>query len=131
MILIDTTVWIDFFRGELTGEVAWLETNLDRQRLALTDLNLCELLQGARDDRQARELQRDLERFEILTTGGPELAILSAQNYRTLRGRGYTIRKTVDCLIATFCIQEGHSLLHNDRDFDPFEQFLGLHVVHP
>lgn len=131
MTVVDTTVWIDYLRGNATEAARWLEAELERQRLALTDLNLCELLQGASNEREAQELRRDLERFAILPTGGIELAVSAAQNYRTLRSKGVTVRKTIDCLIATFCIQNGHSLLHNDRDFDPFEQFLELQVIHP
>jgi hypothetical protein len=76
-------------------------------------------------------VRRDLSKFEVFETGGEALAVASAQNYRSLRSRGDTIRKTIDCLIATFCLTEGHSLLHRDHDFDPFEKHLGLRVVHP
>lgn len=69
--------------------------------------------------------------YEVHHTGGEDLAVASAQNYRLLREKGYTVRKTIDCIIATFCLKEGHSLLHRDRDFDPFESVLGLHVIHP
>ena len=92
---------------------------------------MCELLQGVRDEAEAATVERELARFEIFTTGGLELAKEAAHNYRALRRRGYTTRKTIDCLIATFCLREGHSLLHRDRDFDPFEQFLSLSVIHP
>jgi predicted nucleic acid-binding protein len=72
-----------------------------------------------------------LGRFEVFNTGGAELAVASAMNYRLLRSRGYTVRKTIDCLIATFCVNAGHTLLHRDHDFDPFEKELGLRVAHP
>jgi predicted nucleic acid-binding protein len=88
-------------------------------------------LQGVRDEAGAATVERELAKFEILNTGGMELAKAAAENYRALRRRGYTVRKTVDCLIATFCLREGHSLLHRDRDFDPFERFLNLAVIHP
>jgi predicted nucleic acid-binding protein len=82
-------------------------------------------------DSDFTRVRRDLSRFELFDTGGELLAVASAQNYRSLRSRGHTIRKTVDCLIATFCLLEGHSLLHRDRDFDLFEIHLGLRVIHP
>ena len=129
MILIDTTVWIDYLRGITTSQVEWLEGALERQRLGLVDLILCEVLQGVRDHQQLEEVSRALSRFAIFMTGGTELALASARNYITLRRQGYTVRKTIDCLIATFCLMHDHALLHNDRDFDPFEQFLGLPVV--
>ncbi len=131
MILVDTTVWIDYLNGLKTLETDWLDVQVERQRLGLTDLILCEVLQGVKDERQAAETHRELVKFDILLMGGVDLAIESARNYRNLRARGRTIRKTVDCLIATFCLLNGHSLLHTDRDFDHFEQLLGLQVVHP
>jgi predicted nucleic acid-binding protein len=76
-------------------------------------------------------VRREMSKFEVFDTGGTELAVASAQNYRLLRTRGLTIRKTIDCLIATFCLMAGHSLLHRDHDFDPFEKQLGLRVLHP
>ena len=130
MIIVDTTVWIDYLRGTQNPEVQWLDSEMSRQRLALTDIILCEVLQGIPDDHSFNRVQRDLLQFEIFATGGTEFALAAAQNFRALRQRGHTVRKTVDCLIATFCIIEGHSLLHKDRDFDPFEQFLGLSVLH-
>ena len=131
MIIVDTTVWVDYFAGHLTPQTRWLDGELSHRRFGLTDIILCELLQGVRQERLFHELQREMERFTIFSTGGKELAIASAQNYRTLRQRGITIRRTIDCLIATFCITQGFSLLHNDRDFDPFERYLGLDAIHP
>ncbi len=131
MILVDTSVWVDFFRGTSTPEVTWLEAALTVQRIGLTEMILCEILQGVANEQQARELYHDLIRFEILTAGGIDLAVSAARNYRSLRAKGITIRRTIDCIIATFCIQNDHRLLHNDRDFDPFEQQFGLLVVHP
>ncbi len=69
--------------------------------------------------------------MSVLSSGGVEIAVAAAENYRILRTKGITVRKTIDCLIATFCIREGHELLHRDRDFDPFEMHLGLQVIHP
>jgi predicted nucleic acid-binding protein len=99
--------------------------------VALTDLILCEVLQGIRRDVLFTSVRHDLLKFVIFETGGSDLALASAANYRELRKRGITVRSTIDCLIATFCIREGHSLLHRDRDYDAFERHLGLSVVHP
>lgn len=131
MVIVDTTVWIDYWDGASTPEANWLDREMNRQRLGVTDIVVCELLQGVRDDAEAATVERELARFEVFNTGGVELAKAAAQNYRALRGRGYTVRKTIDCVIATFCLREGHSLLHSDRDFDPFERFLNLSVIHP
>jgi hypothetical protein len=131
MVIIDTTVWVDFLRGATTQETLWLDRELDRQRLGLTDLILCEVLQGIRDDAAFTEAWQALAKFEVFATGGADLALGAARNYRALRKRGHTVRKTIDCLIATFCLETGHRLLHHDRDFDPFEKHLGLRVVHP
>jgi predicted nucleic acid-binding protein len=99
--------------------------------LALTDLILCEVLQGLRNEKASAEIARQLNAFPVFNTGGQEAAIAAARNYRFLRARGATVRKTIDCVIATHCIRHGHSLLHRDRDFDPFERYLGLDVIHP
>ena len=130
VVVVDTTVWVDYFQGIENPETDWLDAQLDRQRLGLIDLILCEVLQGVRDDSVAKDIERRLLKLEVFETGGVELAREAARNYRALRSRGHTVRKTVDCLIATFCIREKHSLLHRDRDFDPFEKFLELSVIH-
>ena len=130
MVIVDTTVWVDYFRGVRNPETDWLDTELDRQRLALTDIILCEVLQGVYNDSVAADVERRLRKLEIFETGGVKLATEAARNYRLLRARGHTVRKTIDCLIATFCIRSGHSLVHRDRDFDPFETYLELSVVH-
>ena len=131
MVIVDTTVWVDYLNGISTPEVEWLDRESERQRLGLLDLTLCEVLQGVPTDAAAARVLRTLRRFEIFDTGGIALAEAAARNYRSLRGRGRTVRKTIDCLIATFCLQHSHALLHCDRDFDPFEDVLGLQVVHP
>lgn len=131
MVIVDTTVWIDYLQGLTNSETDWLHRELDRQRLGLIDLILCEVLQGVRDEFAAKDVERQLLKLEVFETGGVDLAREAARNYRTLRTRGHTVRKTIDCLIATFCIREQHSLLHRDRDFDPFEKFLALSVIHP
>lgn len=131
MVIVDTTVWVDYLVGTQTPQADWLDAELGRQRLGLTDLTLCEVLQGVRGDRRFEDVRRELMKYEVFTTGGAKLAMAAARNYRTLRGRGRTVRRTLDCLIATFCLTHGHWLLHADRDFDAFEQVLGLQVVHP
>jgi predicted nucleic acid-binding protein len=130
MVIVDTTVWIDYLRGIATPETDWVDAALDRQRLGLTDVILCEVLQGVRDDVAAKAVERRLLKLEVFDTCGVDVAREAARNYRTLRGHGHTVRKTIDCLIATFCIRAQHSLLHRDRDFDPFEKFLALSVLH-
>jgi predicted nucleic acid-binding protein len=126
-----TTVWIDFLTGIQNASTELLDHEMDRQRLGLTDLILCEVLQTVRGDALFLETERLISRFEVHSTGGAELATASARNYRTLRTRGVTVRTTIDCLIASFCILNGHSPLHRDRDFDAFEKYLGLRVVNP
>jgi predicted nucleic acid-binding protein len=130
VVVVDTTVWIDYFAGRSTPQVAWLDRELTSRRLGLTDLMVCEILQGISSDKQAAKVLTILKLFEILDSGGVEVAAASAANYRALRAQGVTVRKTIDCLIATVCIRGGHELLHNDRDFDPFEATLGLRVIH-
>jgi len=131
VVIVDTTVWVDYFHGVDNSETQWLDTELDRERIGLTDIILCEVLQGVRDDVVAKAVERSLLKLEVFELGGIALAREAAHNYRALRSRGYTVRKTIDCLIATFCLRGDHSLLHRDRDFDPFEKFLALSVIHP
>ena len=130
MVIVDSTVWVDYFNGLHNPETDWLDTELDQQRIGLTTIILCEVLQGVRDDRKAARVEAELLKLEVFESGGVALAVQAARNYRTLRSRGRTVRKTLDVLIATFCLQEQHSLLHRDRDFDPFEELLGLSVIH-
>lgn|SRR5262249_54380671 len=131
MVIVDTTVWIDYFRAISNPETEWLDGELGRRRLGLTDIILGEVLQGLRDERTAVAVERQLLKLQVFQAGGVELARDAARNYRLLRRRGRTVRKTIDLLIATFCIREQHALLHRDRDFDPFERLLDLAVVHP
>lgn len=130
MVIVDTTVWIDYLRGLQNNETNYFDRELGRQRFGLTDLILCEVLQGVRDEQASKRVFRELRKFELFETGGEELAVAAARNFRDLRRRGRTVRKTIDCLIATFCLRHGHSLLHRDRDFDHFEHILGLMVIH-
>jgi predicted nucleic acid-binding protein len=131
MIIVDTTVWVDYLRGTRTSHVDWLDDQLTSERLGLTDLILCEVLQGITTDSQFDVVQEQLLELEVFETGTVELAIEAALNYRRLRAAGRTVRKTIDSLIATFCLLEGHALLHNDRDYDSFEDVLDLKVIHP
>lgn len=131
MVVVDTTVWIDYLNGAVNPEVEWFEREAVRQRLGLLDLMVCEILQGLATEEEAARVLRQLRRFRVFETGGLDLAARSARNYRYLRTRGRTVRKTMDCLIATFCIDHGHALLHRDRDFEAFEALLHLKVVHP
>jgi hypothetical protein len=131
MVIVDTTVWVDYLNNVATPHTAWLDRELEHQRLGLTDLILSEVLQGVRDEREAADTRQELLKFEVFVTGGVELAVASAQHYRALRQQGRTVRRMVDCWIATFCLLNDHALLHSDRDFDPFEEHLGLRVIHP
>jgi predicted nucleic acid-binding protein len=131
VVIVDTTVWIDYFNGRDNPETVWLDGHLQSQRLGLTTIILCEVLQGLRTERDARAVERELRRFEIFEAVTPAIAIEAARHYRTLRMRGRTVRKTIDLLIATFCVTNQHTLLHRDRDFDAFEEELGLSVLHP
>lgn len=130
MIIVDTTVWVDYFRGARNPETDWLDREAHQTRIGLTDLILCEVLQGVTSDREFALIQGELLKFELFQAGGLELAIAAARNFRSMRKRGLTVRKMVDCLIATFCLANGHALLHRDRDFDVFERNLGLFVLH-
>jgi predicted nucleic acid-binding protein len=127
--IVDSTVWIDYFRGRGTAKTDWLDAHAATDPIGLTDLILCEVLQGVRDERLLPNLQKDLSAFQLFDGGGASVALAAAANYRALRRRGRTVRGTIDCLIATFCLLKGHSLLHDNRDYDAFEQELGLAVV--
>ena len=131
MVIVDTTVWVDYLHGTQNHETEWLDREVGREEIGLTDLILCEVLQGVGSDDEYRLVRRLLGEFELLEAGGEELCVAAAENYRKLRKRGRTVRKTIDCLIATFCIRNGHSLLHRDNDFRHFEELLGLAVIHP
>ena len=129
MILVDSSVWIDFFRNRPSVQAEWLDRNLGIESLVVGDLILAEVLRGFKDDRGFNETRRMLARLSQVTLGGEDIAVESARNFRKLRARGVTVRGTVDVIIATRCLSEGFRLLHSDRDFDAFEEHLGLQVV--
>lgn len=129
MILVDSSVWIAHLRGRNTGATARLRAAASQQPLLIGDLILLEILQGAANDLQAARIERDLRRYAIVPLLDEALAPLAAHNYRRLRALGVTVRKTADIIIGTFCIERGHALLHDDRDFAPMEKHLGLKVV--
>ena len=131
MLLIDSTVWIDYFNGRATPETDYLDAALATEFILLGDIILAEVLQGFREDADFEAALRSLEKFQVVTLLDGRLAVQSARNYRRLRQLGVTVRKTIDCFIATYCIENDLPLLHSDRDFDPFEQHLGLIVIHP
>ncbi len=127
-LLVDSSVWIDFFNGTNTPQSDHLNKILGRERIVIGDLILAEVLQGFRLEREFHQAQEALLKFPVLSMVGQDIALDSARNYRVLRARGLTVRKTIDCLIATFCLQNNLELLHNDSDFDGFERHLGLRV---
>lgn len=130
MILVDSSVWIDYFRSADTPQVALLDSLFGRSPLAVGDLIAAEVLQGVRDEREFKLVKKTLEAFEHIDLVGYDLAIKASENYRALRALGITIRKTIDTLIATRCIEDGLTLLHADRDFLPFSEHLGLKVAY-
>ena len=130
MIFVDSSVWIEYFRDFPTRQVAALDNALDREGLVTGDLVLTEVLQGCISETTfKRALHLLTSRTTIIDVGGRIVAERAARNYRILREHGITVRRTIDVLIATRCILDGHALLHADRDFDGFERHLGLQVV--
>ncbi len=128
MILVDSSVWIDYFRGAVTDKTEKLDRLLGREPLAVGDLILTEVLQGFADERDFQQARKMLTSLTVIELGGQEIAVQAAKNFRTLRKLGITVRKTIDTVIATRCIESGYDLLHDDRDFDPFAKHLGLRV---
>ena len=129
MILVDSSVWIDHLNDTATEAVRQLRALIPMQPLLIGDLILCEVLQGLRSEREARLVEAALRSFTAVSLLDTDLAVKAASNYRSLRAKGITIRKTVDIIIGTFCIERGHVLLHDDRDFEPMARFLGLHSL--
>lgn len=129
MIAVDSSAWIAHLRNVNSKPVHVLRSLFGETELLIGDIVLLEVLQGARDEAHAVRIAHELNQFDIVAMLGPEIAVQAAHNYRALRGRGITIRKTVDLIIGTFCIEHGHTLLHDDRDFDPMRTHLGLQVL--
>lgn len=129
MILVDSTVWIDYFNGVQTHHTDLLDTLLGIEPVAINDLIYTEVLQGFRDDRVFHYAQELFDTLFYYSMSGKELALKSAQNYRFLRKKGITVRKTIDVIIGTFCIENNLVLLHDDKDFKPMERYLGLKVL--
>ena len=129
MILVDSSVWIDYFRGSITPQTEKLDQLLGSEPLAVWDLILTEILQGIDGERAFNEVKTMLTALTVVELGGQEVAVQAARNFRTLRKRGVALRKTIDTVIATRCIESGYDLLHNERDFDPFVKHLGLREV--
>lgn len=126
MILVDSSVWIDFFRGTPTAEARRLDSLLSTEPVATGDLVLTEVLQGFGNEQEFKQARKLLTSLVVIDLGGREVAIQAAKNFRVLRTLGITVRKTIDTVIATRCIESGFTLLFSDRDFDPFVQHLGL-----
>jgi predicted nucleic acid-binding protein len=126
VIVVDSSVWIDYFNGIDAVEAERLDDYLETDVVLVGDLVLAEVLQGFRSDRDHQVAEAALTRLGVAPMVGDEMAMKAADNFRSLRRRGVTVHKTIDCLIATFCIERDHRLLFSDRDFAPFVDHLGL-----
>jgi len=131
MVIVDSSIWIDTLNGVTNRHTMWLKAAFGRHKIGLTTLILCEVLQGLRSEAQFGDYQIVLLGLPVFETIDRHIAVAAARNYRTLRSRGISVRNTSDCLIATFCIENRFSLLHNDRDYNAFERHLGLSVIEP
>lgn len=129
MIMVDTSVWIDYFNGRDNRFVQKLDALLITDLVVIGDIILAEILQGFNSDSDFRKAKEALDALDCFTLAGKEIAMMSADNFRQLRKKGITIRKTTDMIIGTFCIHHNLPLLHNDRDFDPMKEHLGLTSV--
>jgi predicted nucleic acid-binding protein len=129
MVIVDTTVWVDYFRGRDTYETKWLDDQLDVRRMGLTDLILAEVLQGIRPEIDAFTAGKTLTTFEVFNASDDATVIEAAKYSRSLRRRGRAVTNTIDCLTATFCIRNKHTLLHADWGFDQFARFFGLRDI--
>lgn len=131
MILVDSSVWIDYFGGIASPGAEHLDALLGVEPLVIGDLILTEVLQGFTAEHDFRQAKAVLESFEVVPLAGYDVCVQAADNVRALQRKGVTIRKTIDTIIATCCIRNGYVLLHNDRDFDTFVEHLGLRVAVP
>lgn len=130
MIYLDSTVLIDYFNGVINKQTEFLDRILGTEVIVIGDYVLTEVLQGFRSDKDFQKAKSILQAFPCYDLCGREIAVKSAMNFRTLRKKGITIRKTIDAIIATFCIENGLTLLHNDKDFVPFVKHLNLKVIY-
>lgn len=131
MILVDSSVWIDYFRGTATPQTDKLDELLGQDIVATGDLILAEVLQGFANERDFNQAKKMLTSLEVVDLAGRDIAIQAARKFRTLRALGITVRKTIDTVIATRCIESDYALLYSDRDFDPFVEHLGLISAFP
>jgi hypothetical protein len=129
LILVDSSVWIDYFKGTITAQTEKLDSLLGHEPLAIGDLILTEVLQGFAGEADFNQARKMLTSLVVVELVGQEIAVQAAKNFRALRNLGVTVRKTIDTVIATRCIESEYDLLHNDRGFDPFAKHLGLRVV--
>lgn len=129
MILVDSSVWISYLNGKNTKEAEFLSRFIGLENIQMTDLIFTEILQGYRDDSVFNDVKSFLNEFPFAIMGSHELALKSAQNYRFLRKKGIAIRKTIDSYIATYCIEKDMTILHSDKDFEPFVAHLGLKSI--
>ena len=130
MLVVDSSVWIDFFNGLERPAVGLLQHLLDRGevRIVVPDLVLFEVLRGFRHERDLRHARQLMETLDVQSTGGAALALMAAHHYRALRSHGHTVASSIDVLLATWCIENDYALLHRDADFDAFESLRGLRV---
>lgn len=129
MILVDSSVWISYFNGKINPQTDCLDSALGKKIIIVGDIILVKVLQGFKNDRDFQKAKELLSNFQLMEMLGRELAIKSAENYRLLRKKGVTDRKTIDVIIGTFCLYHNMSLLHDDRDFDPLIKYLKLNAV--
>ncbi|WP_166039564.1 PIN domain nuclease [Sphingosinicella sp. YJ22] len=129
MIFVDSSVWIDYFRGSATPETDRLDALLGQQELIVGDLVLTEVLQGFDAEQDFRTALGLFDTLTMVEIGGRDIALEAARNFRRLRAKAVTVRKTIDTLIATWCIEHRVPLLYSDRDFDPFTRHLGLETA--
>ena len=129
MILVDSSVWIDYFNGKINPHTDWLDSALGKEIIIVGDIILAEVLQGFKSDRDFHKAKGLLSNFQFMEMLGWELAVKSAENYRFLRKKGVTVRRTIDVVIGTFCIHHGISLLYDDMDFDPLIKYLKLDAI--
>ncbi|HEY2621545.1 MAG TPA: PIN domain nuclease [Acetobacteraceae bacterium] len=129
MIAVDSSIWIAHFRNVMSEQVSLLRSLFGREPLLVGDIVFLEVLRGAHDERHAVRLARDMRAFDVVPMLGDVIAAQAARNYRALRALGITVRAMPGLIIGTYCIVRGHFLLHDDRDFDPMREHLGLRVI--